>query len=258
DEAQEAKLDLVCRKLDLRPGQRVLDIGCGWGSFAAYAAEKYGVDVVGVTISKEQVALGSEMTRGLPVEIRLQDYRDLDERFDHIVSLGMIEHVGKKNYRTFMQVADRCLDEKGLFLLQTISSNISLRGASPWTHRYIFPNSMLPSIKQLGSSLEGLFTVEDWQNIGAGYDPTLMAWFKNFDANWSQLKEQYSDRFYRMWKFYLLSSAGSFRARRIQVYQVALSKTGIPGGFSRSRYPTAAPRKAVARNGEPGEVTDRK
>lgn len=236
DEAQEAKLDLVCRKLDLKPGQRVLDIGCGFGSFAIYAAEKYGVSVVGVTVSKEQIDLGNKMKKQLPVDLRYQDYREVDGQFDHIVSLGMFEHVGKKNYRTFMQVVDRCLKENGTALIQTIGSNISLHGASPWTHRYIFPNSMLPSIRQIGSAMEGLFTVEDWQNIGANYDHTLMAWFNNFDSHWDDLKDNYTDRFYRMWSYYLLSSGGSFRARRLQVWQLVLSKTGILGGYDRSRY----------------------
>ncbi|MEX0686487.1 MAG: cyclopropane fatty acyl phospholipid synthase [Balneolales bacterium] len=233
DDAQEAKLDLVCRKLDLKPGQRVLDIGCGWGSFAGYAAEKYGVSVVGVTVSKEQVTLGNEMYQHLPVELRLQDYRDVDEKFDHIVSLGMIEHVGRKNYRTYMKVVDRCLEEEGRFVLQTIGHNQSLKAASPWTERYIFPNSMLPSIRLLGTSAEKLFTMEDWENIGANYDPTLMAWFRNFDSSWDTLKHNYSDRFYRMWKYYLLTSAGSFRARRIQLWQILFTKTGLPGGYKR-------------------------
>lgn len=244
DDAQEAKLDLVCRKLDLKPGQKVLDIGCGWGSFAGYAAEKYGVDVIGVTVSKEQVALGNKMYGHLPVELRLQDYRDVNEKFDHIVSLGMIEHVGRKNYRTYMQVVDRCLEDDGRMVLQAIGHNHSLKGASPWTERYIFPNSMLPSIRQLGASAEGLFTMEDWQNIGANYDPTLMAWFHNFDSNWGALKANYTERFYRMWKYYLLTSAGSFRARRIQLWQIVFTKTGIPGGYRRVSHLPAKTKQA--------------
>lgn len=253
DEAQEAKLEMVCRKLDLQPGQRVLDIGCGWGSFAGYAAEKHGANVVGITVSKEQVNLGNEKYSHLPVELRFQDYRDVDEKFDHIVSLGMIEHVGRKNYRTFMKVIDRCLDEKGRFVLQTIGHNKTLRSASPWTHRYIFPNAMLPSVKLLGESMEGLFTMEDWQNMGANYDPTLMAWFKNVDSAWDNLKDKYSERFYRMWKFYLLSSAGSFRARRMQLWQLVITKDGIPGGFIRAKYQANNVRKNMPQDGEPAK-----
>ncbi len=236
DEAQEAKLDLVCKKIDLQPGQRMLDIGCGWGSFAKYAAEVYGAAVVGITVSKEQVELGKERCKGLPVEIRLQDYREVDEPFDHIVSLGMIEHVGSKNYRTYMQAALRCLNDDGIFLLHTIGSNKSVQTTDPWIAKYIFPNSQLPSIRQLALAAEGLFVIEDWQNFSAYYDKTLMAWYQNFEGNWEELKPNYSERFYRMWKYYLLSCAGSFRARKNQLWQIVFSKQGIPGGFVPTRY----------------------
>ena len=236
DEAQEAKLELVCRKIGLQEGQRVLDIGCGWGSFAKYAAENYGVEVVGITVSDEQVRLGRERCRGLPVKIRLQDYREINEPFDHIVSLGMIEHVGSKNYRIFMQVVHRCLKDDGIFLLHTIGGNKSSRTTDPWIEKYIFPNSHLPSIRQLALAAEGLLVMEDWQNFGAYYDKTLMAWFRNFDGHWNELKTNYSERFYRMWKYYLLSSAGSFRVRKNQLWQIVFSKRGIPGGFVPPRY----------------------
>ncbi len=235
DEAQEDKLDLVCQKLGLRSGQKILDIGCGWGSFAKYAAEKYGVSVVGVTISKEQVSLGEKMCKGLPVEIKLQDYRKIEGKFDHIVSLGMFEHVGYKNYRTYMEVARNSLKDGGLFLLHTIGGNISVRSADPWFKKYIFPNGMLPSIKQIGAATEGLFVMEDWHNFRADYDKTLMEWFKNFDSAWPMLRAKYGDRFYRMWKYYLLSCAGAFRARKMQLWQIVLSKNGIPGGYESIR-----------------------
>ncbi|MEX0646500.1 MAG: cyclopropane fatty acyl phospholipid synthase [Balneolaceae bacterium] len=236
DQAQEAKLDLVCRKLDLQPGQKVLDIGCGWGSFAKYAAEKYDVNVTGITVSKKQMKLGAELCRGLPVEIRLQDYRDLDETFDHIVSLGMIEHVGRKNYRRYMQLVRSCLSGGGGFLLHTIGSGTSVRSTDPWIHKYIFPNSMIPSLSQLGDAFEGQMVMEDWQNFGVDYDKTLMAWFRNFHNGWDQLKKRYSTKFYRMWKFYLLMSAGSFRARSNQLWQIVLSKDGFREGFKPSSY----------------------
>ena len=231
DEAQEAKLDLVCRKLGLKPGQKILDIGCGWGSFLKFAAERYGVSGVGVTVSKEQVALGQKLCEGLPIDIRLEDYRDLDEKFDHIVSLGMFEHVGLKNYRTYMEVAERCLKDGGLMLLHTIGGNVSVKTTDPWIERYIFPNSMLPSIAQIGLAAEGLFVIEDLHNFGADYDKTLMAWFENFDRAWPSLEAKYGRRFYRMWKYYLLSCAGSFRARNIELWQIVLSKHGVPGGY---------------------------
>jgi len=229
--AQEAKLDLVCRKIGLEEGQRVLDIGCGWGSFAKFAAEKYGAQVVGITVSKEQVALGKELCKGLPVELRLQDYREVDETFDHIVSLGMFEHVGCKNYREYFKVAQRCLKEGGLFLLHTIGSNVSARSGEPWLTKYIFPGGMLPSMAQVARAAEGLFVIEEAHNFGADYDKTLMAWFANFDAAWLSLRARYDDRFYRMWKYYLLMCAGTFRARSNQLWQIILSPHGVAGGY---------------------------
>ncbi len=235
DEAQENKLELICRKLQLEPGMKVLDIGCGWGAFGKYAAEKYGVEVVGVTVSKEQVSLGKELCKGLPVEFRLTDYRTIDEKFDRIVSIGMFEHVGYKNYKTYFKVARNALKDGGLFLLHTIGSNVSTRTTDAWTHKYIFPNGMLPSIAQIGKSIEKTFVMEDWHNFGADYDKTLMAWYKNFTANWEKIKNKYDDRFYRMWKYFLLSCAGAFRARKNQLWQIVLSTNGIPGGYNSVR-----------------------
>lgn len=231
DEAQDAKLDLVCRKIGLERKMRVLDIGCGWGSFAKFAAERYGAEVVGVTVSKEQVALGQRLCTGLPVELRLQDYRAVTGEFDRVVSLGMFEHVGYKNYRTYMNVARRVLKNDGLFLLHTIGGNKSVRSTDPWISKYIFPNSMLPSIAQIGKAVEGLFIMEDWHNFGAHYDKTLLAWHENFTRVWPELKDKYGERFGRMWRFYLLSSAATFRARRNQLWQIVLSKGGVIDGY---------------------------
>lgn len=235
DKAQEAKLDLVCKKLNLKKGDKVLDIGCGWGSFLKYAAEKYGIKGVGITISKEQVDLARKLCKGLDVEIRLQDYRDVREQFDHIVTIGMFEAVGVKNYREFMKIIHRNLKPEGLFLLHTIGNNKSVRSYDPWMDKYIFPNGMLPSIKQLGESIENLFVMEDWHNFGADYDKTLIAWHKNFEKNWGKLKNKYGERFYRMWKYYLLTCAGLFRARKMQVWQIVLSKQGVQNGYKSIR-----------------------
>jgi cyclopropane-fatty-acyl-phospholipid synthase len=226
DAAQEQKLDLICRKLHLEPGQRLLDIGCGWGGMARFAAERYGVEVVGVTVSQEQVRGALERCSGLPVEIRLQDYRDLHEPFDRIVSIGMFEHVGYKNYRTFMSVVDRCLKDDGLCLLHT---------CDPWLECYIFPNGMLPSAVQITSSFEGLFTLEDWHNFGPYYDTTLMAWWQRFENSWPELSARYGERFYRMWRYYLLTCAGAFRARENQLWQIVLAKEGVGGCYRSAR-----------------------
>ena len=235
EQAQINKLELICRKLELKPGMRVLDIGCGWGGFGKYAAQNHGVSVVGVTISKEQMALGQELCQGLPVEFLLSDFRQLNERFDRVVAIGMIEHIGYKNYRTFMKVVHRCLDDDGLFLLHTIGEIRSVTVTDPWTEKYIFPGSMLPSTKQLGQATENLFVMEDWHNFGADYDKTLMAWYANFERSWDSIKRNYDDRFFRMWKYFLLSTAGSFRARRNQLWQIVFSKRGVIGGYQSYR-----------------------
>ncbi|MBX0334097.1 cyclopropane fatty acyl phospholipid synthase [Pontibacter sp. HSC-14F20] len=235
DQAQEHKLDLVCRKLRLQPGQRVLDIGCGWGSFARYAAERYGVEVVGITVSKEQAALARELCKGLPIVIRLQDYRDVREQFDHVVSIGMAEHVGYRNHRTYMQTAARCLKDDGLFLLHTIGVNFSKTSPDPFIDKYIFPNCLIPSLRQLTTAMEHVFVVEDLHNFGPDYDRTLMAWHQNFNRHWPELQGEYGERFNRMWNYYLLSSAGSFRSRNNQLWQFVLSKKGIPGGYEAVR-----------------------
>lgn len=235
DEAQEKKLDLICRKLGLEPGMTVLDIGCGWGSFAQFAAERYGVTVTGINNSKEQAELGASLTADLPVEIRYQDYRDVKGTFDRVVSIGMFEHVGPKNHPTFMEVVSRSLADEGLFLLHTIGSNARTTAPDAWIEKYIFPRSALPTVDQIGRAIEKRFVMEDWQNLSVNYDKTLLAWYRNFDASWEQLREHYGDEFYRMWKYYLLSCAGAFRARYNQVWQVVLSKRGVEGGYRAPR-----------------------
>ncbi|MDO8548181.1 MAG: cyclopropane fatty acyl phospholipid synthase [bacterium] len=231
DEAQEHKLDLVCRKLNFKAGQTVLDIGCGWGSFAKFAAEKYGVKMIGITISKEQAELAREVCKGLPVEIKLEDYRDTTGQFDHIVSLGMFEHVGPKNYRTYMEKVHALLKDDGLFLLHTIGTTKSVIAVDPWIDKYIFPGGVLPSVAYIGKAIDDLLILEDWHSFGPDYEKTLLAWCMNFEKGWPGIQDKYSERFYRMWRFYLHISAATFRMRDNQLWQIVLSKKGIMGGY---------------------------
>lgn len=233
DQAQEHKLELICQKLRLEPGMRLLDIGCGWGSLLRYAARHHGVEGVGLTISKEQTRRARKRCAGLPVEIRLQDYQTMPtEPFDAVVSVGMFEHVGHKNHRAYMDTAHRMLRPGGLHLLHTIGRPQTAVAIDPWIGRYIFPNSMLPSMQQITAAADGRWVVEDVHNFGQDYDPTLMAWHRNFEAAWDDLRGDRDERFRRMWRYYLLSSAGGFRARRLQLWQVVLSPDrGVDGGY---------------------------
>jgi cyclopropane-fatty-acyl-phospholipid synthase len=224
--AQRNKMDLICRKLELAPGDHVLDIGCGWGGLAKYMAEKYGCRVTGVNISDRQIEYARTWCQSLPVTIEKKDYRDVEGTFDKIVSVGMFEHVGAKNYRTFMRKVNCLLGEKGIFLLHTIGGNAPNVRCDPWITTYIFPNGMLPSIDQIARAIHGLFVIEDWHNMGPHYDPTLMAWHQRFIDHWDSLSSTYGQAFKRMWEYYLLSCAGAFRARDIQVWQVLMTKKG--------------------------------
>jgi cyclopropane-fatty-acyl-phospholipid synthase len=224
EQAQEHKLAMICRKLELRHGDTLLDIGCGWGGLARYAAERHGVHVTGVTISKEQLALARERCAGLPVTLELQDYRSLQGRFDKVVSVGMFEHVGVKNYASYFDTVHRLLAPDGLFLLHTIGNDRRAPHTDPWIERYIFPNGKLPSPAELASAVEGRFLVEDWHNFGPDYDRTLMAWAERFEAAWPRLSAHYDEAFHRMFRYYLLSCAGFFRSRQGQLWQLVLSR----------------------------------
>ncbi len=233
DEAQERKLEMICRKLGLKKGDRVLDIGSGWGGLLIYAAEKYGIEGVGISVSKEQIKLANEKKGNLPLEFRIQDYRDLNEKFDYIISIGMFEHVGYKHYRDYFKAVSKNLKDDGLLLLHTIGSNVSKTGCDPWVNKYIFPNSMLPSLSQISKDSEDILLIEDIHNISYNYYPTLKAWYNNFQKAWPGLKDKYSETFYRMWNFYLLSSAALFKCRMNQVWQIIFSKEGVKQGYKR-------------------------
>lgn len=230
ESAQQAKLRMICEKLRLQPGMRLLDIGCGWGGLAEFAARHYGASVTGVTISREQQALAQARCAGLDVNILLQDYRDLHEQFDRIVSVGMFEHVGPKNYAVYFDVVDRNLKPEGIFLLHTIGSNATDTNVDPWINKYIFPNGCLPSVQHIARASEPHFVMEDWHNFGPDYDKTLMAWYQRFLASWPDIAENYTPRFKRMFTYYLNACAGAFRARDIQLWQVVFTR-GVNGGL---------------------------
>lgn len=232
--SQNAKLDLICRKLALKPGMRLLDIGCGWGSLMKHAATHYGVSCLGVTISVAQAEHGRMLCTDLPVEFHLMDYRQIHGQFDRIASVGMFEHVGHKNHRLFFDVARRALKDDGLFLLHTIGKNVRRDATDPWIDRYIFPNGDLPSLGQIADASEDIFVTEDMHNFGADYDRTLMAWHANFEASWPDFAARYGERFHRMWRYYLLACAGTFRARTTQLWQIVFSPRGISGGYRRT------------------------
>lgn len=234
EEAQQAKLQMICEKLQLEPGMLLLDIGCGWGGLAEYAARHFNVSVVGVTISAEQQKLAQARCEGLDVTIQLQDYRDLNQQFDRIVSVGMFEHVGPKNYATYFDVVNRNLKPDGIFLLHTIGANKTDNNVDPWIDKYIFPNGCLPSVRHISDASEPFFVMEDWHNIGADYDLTLMQWYQRFLDAWPELSDKYGERFKRMFTYYLNACAGAFRARDIQLWQVVFTH-GKQGGLRVAR-----------------------
>lgn len=227
-EAQVRKMDMICRKINVSSADNVLDIGCGWGGFARYIAEKHGCRVTAVNISRNQISYAREHCKGLPIEVLDCDYRDLKVSYDKIVSIGMFEHVGQKNYKTFIETVHRCLKDRGIFFLQTIGGNTSKVNCDPWINKYIFPNGVLPSVAQVGAAVEGLFVMEDLHNMGPHYEKTLLCWHSNFQKSWAKLSDKYDHRFKRMWDYYLLSCAGAFRARAIQLWQFVFTKHNTP------------------------------
>lgn len=231
EDAQRDKLELICRKLELQPGMRLLDIGCGWGGLARYAAEHFGVSVVGISVSKEQVELARRLAAGLPIEFRLVDYREVDETFDRVVSVGMFEHVGRRHYREFFDVCGRCLAPGGLFLLHTVGY-LKEEPINPWYDKYVMPGVEFPTVANIVDHLGPNLALENFQTWeGSHYDRTLMAWFDRFDAGFDRLKHRYDDRFYRMWKLYLQGCAGGFRAGQMRVWQLVFSRGDLPSGY---------------------------
>ena len=231
EHAQEDKCELVCRKLHLKSTDRVLDLGCGWGGFATYAAERYGCHVTAYNIAAEQIRYAREHARDLPVEFIEADYRESRGHYDKIVSIGMFEHIGPKNYANAIRHASTLLADDGLFLLHMIGRDGTSTHVDQWIDKYIFPGGVVPSMSQLSGAIEGQLVVEHFHAFGPDYDRTLMAWYSKFTQNWHRHSAHLGPRFYRMWTYYLLSCAGAFRARRLHLWQWVLSKNGVPGGY---------------------------
>lgn len=241
DAAQEAKLDMICKRLKLKPGMRLLDVGCGWGGLCKYAVENYGVTAVGISVSQEQLAIARERCAGLPIEFRFQDYREVTEKFDRITSIEMFEHVGPKYFKAFFEKMRDCLkDEDSIMILQT--SGINITGyTNLWLTRYIFPGGYLPSLAEMHKAMEHIFYVEDTCQLGAHYYPTFMTWHHNFVKGWESIAHNYDQRFFRMWSYFLLSCAAGFRSRRAQVWQLVMTPKGLVGGYDQSGFkPTFA------------------
>lgn len=228
EEAQQNKMELICQKLKLKPGMEILDIGCGWGGFAAYAAKSHNVNVTGITISKEQAILAEKRCENLSVDIKLKDYRDIKGEFDRVLSIGMLEHVGYKNYGEYMKITHDLLKPDGIALVHTIGSNETNFSTDPWIDKYIFSNSLIPSMAHLSVAMEPYFVLEDLHNFGLHYDRTLMAWLDNFKTSWPEIQNNYDEQFYRMWVFYLSSCAASFRVRKNNLWQLVMVKKDFP------------------------------
>lgn len=238
DRAQTDKFDLICEKLGIKKGMKVLDPGCGWGGLSMHIARKYGAEVVCFTPAKEQIAYIKAHSKGLKVTPKLATWQDFETKtkFDRVVSIGMMEHVGYKNYRSYIKKMNEFLKDDGMMLLHTIGGNRSTHRTDPWLEKYIFPGSMLPSIRQIATAIEGLFIMEDWHNMSTNYDKTLLSWYDNFKKSYPKLDhKKYDKRFYRMWEFYLLVCAALFRSRTTQLWQIVLSKDGVVGGYKSVR-----------------------
>jgi cyclopropane-fatty-acyl-phospholipid synthase len=249
ERAEVLKLELLCDKLELKPGDRLLDIGCGWGGFAKYAAATRGCEVTGISLSEEQIRYAVEYTRGLPVAIRKLDYRDLPGSglppFDKVSIVGMLEHVGYKNYATIMGVVHQMLKPDGLFLLHTIGNCEKTTVVDPWIEKYIFRNSMAPAMSQLSDAAEGRFVIEDWENYGHYYVPTLQAWYDRFNANWDRIRalptaKPFDERFRRMWNYYLMSSKAAFDVEQLHLWQLVMTRRHSGRGVYRRVTRTTA------------------
>ena len=233
DQAQKNKMDLICKKLKLKKGMNVLDIGYGWGGFAKFAADKYRVKVVGLTLSQDQYLYALTYCRDSNVEIRVEDYRDHKGQYDRVVCIEMMEHVGPKNHRDFMECVHNNLKKDGLFLLQSISTSVSAKRNDPWIDKYIFPGTVPLSAKQITTASEGLFYIADWHDFTEDYHKTMLEWHKNFKKNWKDINQNYDEQFYRLWEFYLLCCPATALAKTYHLWQVVFARTDSDKQYTR-------------------------
>jgi cyclopropane-fatty-acyl-phospholipid synthase len=249
EQAQAAKKALLFEKLDLQKKQTLLDIGVGWGAFAGYAAQRHDARPIGVTISPVQRDYIHRRYGADTVDVRVQDYRDiaLDQPVDRVISVEMFEQVGWRNFRTFFKIARRALKPEGRMVLHTIVGHEPSWHIDPWMNKYIYPEGYLPTLGQIGTATHGLFHVEDVHDIGAHYDPTLLAWMSKFRKNRDAVKALGENKlgrdpevFCRMWEYHYLACAGGFRSRCISVHQYVLSPAGVPGGLPADRWSAPA------------------
>jgi cyclopropane-fatty-acyl-phospholipid synthase len=229
EEAQQNKLRLIASKLNLKPGQRILDIGSGWGDMALYLGRMENVNVLGVTLSREQCALANQKAANLGISDRvrfeLRDYRHVEEKFDRIVSVGMFEHVGVHHYDEFFAKVNELLTPDGVMLLHSIGHMSPPGTASPWLRKYIFPGAYSPALSEVFTSVEkNSLWVTDLEFLRLHYAKTLAHWESRFQANRAKVAQMYDERFCRMWEFYLISAEMMFRTGSQLVFHMQLAK----------------------------------
>jgi cyclopropane-fatty-acyl-phospholipid synthase len=229
EQAQRNKLRLIAAKLNLKPGLEILDIGSGWGDLALYLAQLEDVDVTGVTLSEEQHALSNEKARRLGlagrVRFRLQDYREVSERFDRIVSVGMFEHVGVHHYGEFFAKINALMHDDGVMLLHSIGHMSPPGTASPWLRKYIFPGAYSPALSEVFTEVEqASLWVTDLEFLRLHYAKTLAHWCRRFETNRAKIAQMYDERFCRMWEFYLVSAEMMFRTGSQLVFHMQLAR----------------------------------
>jgi cyclopropane-fatty-acyl-phospholipid synthase len=228
EQAQQLKMAHIAAKLQVKPGMKVLDIGCGWGAMSHYLAEHCGAKMVGVTLSKEQLAIAQERAdaKGLDCDFRLMDYRDLDETFDRVVSVGMFEHVGVTHYLEYFSKIRDLMTDEGVALVHSIGRKGGPGTTGAWIRKYIFPGGYSPALSETFAVIEkaGLWTT-DCEILRVHYAETLLAWDNNFQAVRDQVVEMFDEKFARMWEFYLIVSEFSFRHGKHMNFQIQLTKT---------------------------------